>query len=178
MCTKYRRLSVLYWDPSSRVRGTGRAVLAMGLTLLLSIINPFQPPLHVVILFPISPCCRQAILLTFNLVAFTTLHVLPQAYGWSAHGMVCMVRLWCCLSSEWTYKLLAIQFVMIVYYILCVDEGMRHVQDCHQASREWQASILSVFSPAYTRDRGPLSLQCWFVFEVGLGWSQNLWCGH
>ena len=36
----------------------------------------------------------------------------------------------------------------------------------------------SVFSPGYLRDRGPLSLQCRFAFEVGLGWSQNLRCGH
>ena len=36
-----------------------------------------------------------------------------------------------------------------------------------------QVSI-SVFSTAYLRDRGPLSLQCYIFFEVGLGRSQNL----
>ena len=33
---------------------------------------------------------------------------------------------------------------------------------------------VSVFSPAYLRDSGPLPLQYWFNFDVGLGWSQWL----
>ena len=36
----------------------------------------------------------------------------------------------------------------------------------------------AVFSPAYLRNSGPLPLQCWFNFDVVLGWSQWLWCGH
>ena len=35
-------------------------------------------------------------------------------------------------------------------------------------------SDIAVFSPAYLRDSGPLPLQCWFNFDVGLGWSQWL----
>ena len=34
------------------------------------------------------------------------------------------------------------------------------------------------FSPAYLRDIGPQSFLCSFYFDVGLGWSQWLWCGH
>ena len=35
-----------------------------------------------------------------------------------------------------------------------------------------------VFSPACLRDIGPISLCCWFYFDVASGWSQWLWCGH
>ena len=35
-------------------------------------------------------------------------------------------------------------------------------------------TILSVFSPAYLRDSGPLPLHYWFNFDVGFGWSQWL----
>ena len=42
---------------------------------------------------------------------------------------------------------------------------------------QWNGMICvwahAVFSPAYLRHRGPLSLQCWFVFKVGLGGAKT-----
>ena len=38
--------------------------------------------------------------------------------------------------------------------------------------------LCTVFSPAYIRHVGFASLQHWYSFDVGIGWSLKLWCCH
>ena len=71
-------------------------------------------------------------------------------------GVAIIIITFLMIERNWIKKKLAIMMCTILYDTITTHN--------------------SVFSPAYMylKDKGPLSLQCLFVFYVGLGWSQNL----